>query len=228
MKQLLLDIWLNQAPTLENFVTGDNEELLASLAMLAKRSPKLPSPHLYLWGNASTGRSHLLRATVARAVELRRPAIYLPAAEITEDLPRRPNALIAIDDVDKLSPIRQTALFNAYNRANIHGQSLLVSGPSTPRILNLRADLQTRIAQGLIFEVHSLDDKARADILRSLAARSGLTLSPEVIGYLLTHGRRDLPSLMSTYTALNTASLEHKRPITLPLLRELMKNGLII
>lgn len=49
-----------------------------------------------------------------------------------------------------------------------------------------------------------------------------------MIDFLLRHGRRDLASLRTVLDALDAASLERKRPITLPLLREMMQHGLEI
>ena len=229
MKQLVLNLRPDTPPTLENFVTGANHALLATLATLASGNlAGLPCPHLYLWGEASCGRSHLLQATVTQGLEHQRPATCFSAAHIPATLPETPSALIAIDDIHQLEEAGQIALFNAFNRAPRLGQSLLLAGNCAPRALSLREDLRTRIGQALIFEVQPLDDETRAAILNTLANRRGLTLAEEVQRFLLHHGRRDLPSLLATFEALDTASLEHKRPITLPLLRSMQQQGLII
>ena len=52
--------------------------------------------------------------------------------------------------------------------------------------------------------------------------------SYEVVEYLLRHGRRELSSMLAVLDALDAASLERKRPVTLPLLREMMQQGLAI
>jgi DnaA family protein len=44
----------------------------------------------------------------------------------------------------------------------------------------------------------------------------------------LRHGRRDLSSLMALLDSLDRASLEQKRPPTVPLLRELMQTSLAL
>ena len=44
--------------------------------------------------------------------------------------------------------------------------------------------------------------------------------------YFPRHGRRDLTSLLRTLDALDAASLERKRAITLPLLREVLQRDL--
>ncbi|MDR3087569.1 MAG: DnaA regulatory inactivator Hda [Azoarcus sp.] len=229
MKQLVLDLRPDRPPTLENFVPGGNAELLDSLALLANapaQDQRLPGAHLYLWGSAGSGRSHLLRAAVDRARARGRPAFFQLAFALADDLPDDDNALLAVDDVERLAPAAQIALFNAFNRARGKGQSLLLSGLAAPQGLALREDLRTRIGQSLIFEVRPLDDETRAAILHSLAARSGLRLSDEVVNFMLNHGHRDLPGMAAAFGALDAASLERKRPITLPLLRELMQQGL--
>jgi len=228
MKQLTLDIRADAPPTLDNFVAGGNAELVASLSLLATDRRALPAPHLYLWGESGNGRSHLLQATTAQAEAGGRPAHYLNAASIQDTLPETEAALLAIDDADQLSPAAQIAVFNAFNRARLNGQSLLLAGPVAPLGLSLREDLRTRIGQCLIYEVQALDDDSRAAILATLAERRGLRLADEVRDFLLRHGRRDLPSLLAAFDALDAASLEQKRPITLPLLREMMQRGLAI
>jgi len=227
VKQLILDLRPDRLPTLENFVPGSNAELLESLARLSAIRPG-SAAHLYLWGSSGSGRSHLLRATVSHALDEGRPAFFLDAKEITDHLPEDENALLAVDDIDQLSDDAQIALFNAFNRARANAQSLLLSGPVAPRGLTLREDLRTRIGQSLIFEVRPLDDPTRESILHSLAQRRGLRLSGEVASYLLTHARRDPPGMAAALDALDAASLEYKRPVTLPLLRELMQQGLRI
>ena len=234
MKQLVLDIRPDAPPTLDNFVSGANAELVATLALLAGQATatQLPSRHLYLWGAPGSGRSHLLRATVALAREDGRPTHLLNAADIDDALPDTPGALVAIDDIGHLGERpgdeAQIALFNAFNRARGNGQSLLLAGPCAPLALKLREDLRTRIGQSLIYEVQPLDDASRAAILLALADRRGLRLADEVVDFLLRHGRRELSSLLAVLDALDAASLERKRPITVPLLREMMQQGLAI
>lgn len=222
MKQLVLDIRLDAPPSLENFVPGANQALLAALAEAARS----PGQHLYLWGAPGSGRSHLLQAACAAASQASRHAVYCGAGDLP--LADVPCSVLAVDDVDTLNPEQQIALFNAFNRAGPQGRTLLLAGNAAPLGLALREDLRTRIGQTLAFHVQALDDQARSAILTSQAARRGLRLEDEVIAYLLRHGRRDVPSLLEVLNSLDQASLEHKRPITLPLLRQMMQAGLDI
>ena len=149
MKQLVLDIRPDAPPTLDNFVAGTNAELLATLSLLASSASarQLPARHVYVWGAPGSGRSHLLRATLAQAQASGRPTHGFGAADIAAVLPETPDAVLAIDDVDQLSAPAQVALFNAFNRSRSNGQTLLLAGPSAPLGLALREDLRTRIGQ---------------------------------------------------------------------------------
>ncbi|THF61470.1 DnaA regulatory inactivator Hda [Pseudothauera nasutitermitis] len=221
MKQLVLDVRPDVPPTLDNFVAGANAALLAALDATIRGES-----HLYLWGAPGCGRSHLLRACVAEALAAGRPAHYL--ADGVSGAADETAALIAVDDIERLDEAAQIELFNRFNRARERRQTLLLAGPAAPRELALREDLRTRVGQCLIYQVQALDDASRAAILAGQAQRRGLRIGDDVVDFLLRHGRRDLPSLLATLDALDQASLERKRPITLPLLRELMHGGLRI
>ena len=59
--------------------------------------------------------------------------------------------------------------------------------------------------------------------LHAEAERRGMRLPEEVISFLLTRMRRDLRSLTAVLDQLDRFSLETKRPVTLPLVREALK-----
>jgi DnaA family protein len=88
--------------------------------------------------------------------------------------------------------------------------------------LGLRPDLVTRLGWGLVYQVHALTDADKSEALEHYAAARGFSLQPEVRQYLLARVRRDLPTLLAMLDALDRYSLEAKRPITVPLLRELL------
>ena len=219
MTQLLLDLKPEQIPTLENFVAGINAQLTGRLRALAGSDSV---DMLYVWGPEGSGRSHLLTATALLA-EPRRPTALLGAAGVEAELPIAPGGLLVIDDIDRLSPEGQHALFRAFNSARFVGLSLLLSGPCPPLQLQLREDLRTRVGQALIFEVKPLSDDEKSEALQRHALLRGMRVDDGLVQYLLRHGRRDLPSLMAVLDNLDRASLEQKRPATLPLLKEVME-----
>lgn len=221
-RQHLLDLKPEQIPTLENFVPGGNRELLGRLRALAAPDS---FDAIYIWGPPGCGRSHLLRAVTDRGLP-KRPITHAIACEIGESLPLAPGTLLLIDDVDQLSAAGQSALFKTFNAARLAGLALLMSGPVPPRELALREDLRTRIGQALIYEIKPLSDEEKAEALQRHALMRGMRMDEALLQYLLRHGRRDLPALMSVLDALDRVSLEQQRPATLPLLREVMQSTL--
>jgi DnaA family protein len=221
-QQMLLDLKPEQPPTLDNFVVGANAELLQRLRGLGDtRSFEA----LYIWGPPGCGKSHLLAATAATA-QGQRTLVFLTGSEAGAELTLAPGTLLVIDDVQALSEEAQVALFRAFNAARFLGLAVLLAGGEPPLRLELREDLRTRIGQTLIYEIQSLSDDEKAAALRRHAIERGMLMDPGVVHYLLRHGRRDLPSLMAMLNSLDRASLEQKRPPTLPLLRELMQTSL--
>jgi DnaA family protein len=119
--------------------------------------------------------------------------------------------------------IAQQRVFAAKTAARDGAPPVLAAGGQPPAQLALREDLRTRLAWGLVYQLKPLSDAEKALHLRAEAARRGLRLSDEVVGYLLTRLPRDLPSLNSVLDALDRYSLAAKRPVTLPLVREALE-----
>ena len=220
-QQLTLDIRPEQNPTLENFIPGANAELVARLRALAQ--PRAFDA-VYLWGPPGCGRTHLLRAARAAADAAGRRVVLIAGEEAGTELPCPPGGLLIVDDVARLDDSAQVALFRAFNSARLAGLALLMSGPVAPLELKLREDLRTRIGQALVYQVQPLSDEEKAATLHSQASQRGLRVEDDVIGYMLRHTARDLPSLMAVLDALDRASLERKRPVTVPLLKEMLNN----
>ena len=199
MKQLLLDIQPAALPTLDNFVVGRNAEVLHSLKLAINGGDKR---FIYLWGASGSGKSHLLSAC----------AVFGKEAD-----------LVCADNVHLLSDEAQIALFNTYNQLRESGGCLIASGLAAPTQMGLRDDLATRLAWGLTYQLHPLSDEEKAQALKNHAKARGMRLPDEVLDYCLRHLRRDLPTLMATINALDEWSLTYKRPVTLPLLRDLLQ-----
>jgi DnaA family protein len=198
MRQLPLEISPPGEPSFENFLPGDNAEALARVRELAQG--RLREAIVYLWGEAGSGRSHLLRAAA------------------------RANAsLVIADDVQALDADAQQRLFSAINAARDGLGPVLAAGPAAPAALDLRADLRTRLAWGLVYQLKPLGDTEKLGYLQAEATRRGLTLSDELAAYLLARVPRDLATLTALLEALDREALTRKRPLTLPLVREVLE-----
>ena len=211
MRQLILDLLPDSPPSLDNFVTGDNAETLSVLTEWLAGLRKETA--FCLHGNAGSGRSHLLQASGFDYVDARRDPSLRHREEVFQ---------LAVDNIEALDAEGQIALFNTFNRLKMQGGRLLTAAGQPPAHLGLREDLRTRLGSGLIYRLHPLSDGEKAQALATLARERALKLSPECIDYLLRHTARDMRTLAMLVVALDQYTLEQKRPVTIPLLRELL------
>ena len=220
VKQLILDLIPAPAPTLDNFVAGRNNEALKALLDAASGVP--PAGIVYLWGESSSGKSHLAKS-FPRAFNA--TEFFAHHAGVLPDTA----AHFVVDDVQSISDERQMGVFNLINLINASPTRhlLVATGSTAPRDLAIRRDLASRLGQGLVFQLTPLSDDEKSDALRAHARTRGFTLREEVIAYLLRHSRRDMASLIGFLDALDQYSLETRREITLPLLREMAQPNLI-
>jgi DnaA family protein len=215
MRQLALALEARPAPTFANFVAGRNAAALAAIRALAAA----PEGVIYVWGEPGCGRSHLLEAAVAAA------RLHGAHATLVTGTPRDWTAtadarLVAVDDIDRLATADQVLLFDLWNELRVRGGALLAAGPTAPGALAVRDDLRTRLAAGLAFQLHPLSDAEKSHALADYARQRGLRVAADVVPYLLAHLRRDMATQIAVVDALDRYSLEQKRPVTLPLVRE--------
>jgi len=202
---------------LASFVAGPNGEALAAVrALLAGEHDGVP---VYLWGDRASGRSHLLKA-FARAASGAQDAV-VDAATIAVDW-APPGPVLAVDDVERLSPEAQVRLFDAINRGRLEGWKMLFAGPLPPARLALRGELSSRLAQGLVLQLQHLSDAEKVAAMTDYAARAGFGLPADVADYLLRHGRRDLGTLLAVVQVIDEVSLRERRPVSVRLARDVL------
>ncbi len=219
MRQLVLDLLPENPPSLGNFIPGANTEPQAALS--AWRAGNAREPFVFLWGELGSGKTHLLRACATS---------YIDASDdpdlrgLKEQDGNAPDG-IAIDNVEALGLAGQIALFDLINHFRASNRRLLATAGLPPfRLTTLREDLRTRLGSALIFQLHSLSDEEKMQALADQAQVRGLALPAGALEYLLSRMPRDMRSLMAFLAALDRYSLEHKRPVTLPLLREVLQH----
>jgi DnaA family protein len=217
MKQLVLDLGAEQAHSLDNFEVGQqNAELAHLMHQFAERSSR--EHFAYLWGEAAAGKTHLLQGLAATP-----GARYIGPQGTEADFTYSPEvSLYLLDDCDQLPAAAQIDAFALFNQIREHGAFMVSTGPVPPAVLPVREDLRTRMGWGLIYQIHGLSDEEKIAALTHAAESRGLTLSASVLPYLLSHFKRDMRSLSTMLDALDQYSLETQRPVTLPLLRDLL------
>jgi DnaA family protein len=217
MQQLLLELAPPPPPTLENYFPGRNRAALDALREALEGGERF----VFLWGPHGSGKTHLLRG-FAKAAAARRAAAYVHASNADWT---RADALeaAAVDDVARLDEPGQIVLFDLCNRLRACDGALAAAGDAPPAQLALRPDLRSRLASGIVLQLRPLDDAEKTAALRAHAAARGMSLADDLLHHLLTRFDRDMGTQIALLDALDRASLERKRPVTLPLLKEALR-----
>lgn len=226
-RQLALPLSGVPDPDFDSFFATGNEQLVHRLQRLAQ---DLEQGLFYLWGSGASGKSHLLQALCLQAQETGLGCLYLAGREL---LKLHPDALadmngvdlLCLDDVDRLlgNARWEEALFHLYNRQRDAGQSLVLSAQLPPQQLPpMLADLQSRFLAMERYQVHSLTDDDKRQLLRQAAHARGFALTDEVASYILHRSSRDMVSLLQVLQQLDQHSLAEQRLITLPFVKKVM------
>lgn len=227
--QLPLGVGLPDGAVFETFHPGPNAEAVQAVREAAAGRGDAV---VYLYGAGGAGRTHLLQAACAEAPLVGRRAALLPLrrcaalpSQVVENWEQYD--LVCIDDVDGIAGDAdwERALFALFNALRARGGCWLAAGADVPAALGLTLpDLASRLAAGPVFRLQPLDDDGRVAALALRARRRGLELPDEVGRYLLKHAPRDMGTLYGLLERLDHASLSQQRRLTIPLVKQVLKD----
>ncbi|WP_037587522.1 HdaA/DnaA family protein [Stenoxybacter acetivorans] len=230
MNQLILDFADNAYPDSAAFLGNSNHQL----------REVLQSKHeafVYVWdGEVAFGRdensgaaSIVLKAWAAEMQKKGYAVMCINAAVISEQRQLADDAVfsqdaVVIGNIDYLDAANQHRLFELFNhfRNRASGQ-LLLSAAVPPAGLTVREDLRTRLAYCLVYELKPLNDEEKAEALMQIANAWQIPVDRDVFRYLLQYGPRDWGSLMTILLRISHDTLQYRRRVTLPLIRELLQ-----
>lgn len=183
---------------------------------------------IFLWGEAGSGKSHLLSAACQAVSGQGYRIAYLPAS-----LAAYPDALsgleqcelVCIDDVHKLEASSEMQLCHCIERCRAASTMLLFAADRPPEALALSTPaLLALLDLGPRFRVGALQGDALREALRQEARHRSLALGEDVIDYLLKHFPPTMAALRPVIDRLDTVSLSEKRRLTIPLVRQIFGN----
>ena len=227
LEQLTLTgIRLQDNTTFENFYAKNNQQVFQFLQSLFEEQEL----YAYLWGNAGSGRSHLLQACCHQAHHLNKKAMYLPLHEFIDLSPEvfdnlEMMDLIAIDDIQCIAGKAhwEEAFFHLFNRLRTNHRYLVIAGNTPPNALDLALpDLLSRLTWGLTFKLHVLTDDDKVSALLMRAAHRGMHMPEEVANFLLRHYSRTTNDLFNALDKLDLASLAEQRMLTIPFVKQVL------
>ena len=87
-------------------------------------------------------------------------------------------------------------------------------------------DIESRFSFFTAYKLKHLDDEECRNALKLRAKHRGLTLSDEVLNYLLVRENRDMNNLYQLLDRLDKASLAARRKLTIPFIKKILKKSI--
>ncbi|OUS17215.1 DnaA regulatory inactivator Hda [Gammaproteobacteria bacterium 50_400_T64] len=232
-QQLNLALSLADDTLFDNFLTSPQsirQQVLLALKNLFEEGVNLPAnSNVLLWGGVGSGLTHLLQAACHEAVSRGQSIQYLPLEAMLSYPPQdvlqglAECELVCLDNLHVAVgvPEWEEALFHLFNEVMAAGGRLLMSANAAPRALSFTlADLESRLAASTVFQLPQYSEADKADIVQFRAARLGLNMSEDALGFLLNRAPRDIHSLIDLLHRLDTFALQQKSRVTIPLMKK--------
>lgn len=221
MAQLPLDLGHLPALGREDFLVAASNE--AAVQWL-ERWPNWPQPALVLYGPPGAGKTHLAHVFAARAQAAGAATVLIEPASLRIDaVPTLIGAARAVV-VDDAAHASEQALLHLYNLVvERRGHFLIMAQEPPSRWSIALADLRSRLLAAPVVALNPPDDALLGAVLVKLFADRQVTVTADVIGYLIPRIERSLAAAQAVAAALDAAALAEKRPITVPLARHVLR-----
>ncbi len=232
--QMPLKIGLRDEARFETFVT-EKESLAVALNALQTALQQNTGGAYYLFGEQGGGKTHLLQAACRFVTEQDRTSVYLPLADKTLPLIAdvlvglEQTPLVCLDDVDQVigDPKWEHSLANLLTRSSVQGHVVLLSGDTSINDWNLATqELAKALINVLPVEIETLKDRSEViEALKRHSGKLGFELPQDVGNFLIKNFSTDLQELLAVLKILEQASLVEKRRVTLPFVKQVLKQG---
>lgn len=217
-QQLTFDLGHRPALEREDFLVAPSNEVAVAWI---DRWPDWPSQALAIFGPAGCGKTHLCQVwrRASEAVEI--DAAGLRRSEPPALLGER-QVCVVEDVADTLEREPQVAerLLHLYNMIHERGGFLLLSDRKPPaRWACPLADLRSRLSGMQAVALSEPDELLVQAVLVKLFADRQLSLTPEVVRFLMPRIERSFDAVRQIVAAIDARALEARRDITVPLVR---------
>ena len=222
MNQLGLPFSINASFLLDDFSGEKNQELVANILNLIKGKA---TANIFVYGDKGFGKSHLLQGVIIEGLKQDQKSVYLDLNDdISPDIFELISdfQIIALDNVDQCNQDNEKYIFDLINKLHSTNQMIIFSSRVKPEGLSVFNDLKTRLSLASIYSLNRLDDHEIQHVIRRKLINKSLKVDQRVIDYLIKNQTRDLKKIVEIIDKLDTFSLEKKRGITVPLVRQML------
>ncbi len=185
---------------------------------------------LLIYGAKDSGKTYLIQALCNQFNNQGKSSFFLPmrqAIELSVDiLDSLENIeLVCIDGIESLvgNKAWEIGLFNLINRSFNSNNRLIFTSAKNIDGMNFELkDLDSRLRKIQSHELHSLADDDILSALKHIANLRSIELGSKEAQYLLTYADRNISDLVKILESLDQLSMEMKRKITIPLIKEVI------
>ncbi|MBL9069784.1 MAG: chromosomal replication initiator DnaA [Sphingopyxis sp.] len=131
--------------------------------------------------------------------------------------------------IDGHNSVSEEEIFHAWNAAQASNTPLLIIADAPPHEWNIGLpDLASRLRAVPVLTIGEPDDCLARDLIDALFAQRGMAIAPEIPSYIVPRMERSYAMIHRVVAALDAASLEKARRVSIRLTREtLLSQGLI-
>ena len=224
-----------------NFLAGENNKLACSAALVTAESAGEVFNPLFIYGESSTGKTHLMRA-IANFIKESNPkanVIYETAEDFSEKIIeavrsgnleqikrvrnryRNVDALL-LDDMDRIidRDVTIEEFFDTFDKLLMQGKQIVVSAMSRPeQYTNLNKRYVSRLKQGMVVKLNYPDDTTKRAFLNRLADENDKEIEDDLIETIIRNANtiRDVQGQFNI--ALCVARIQKSERLTLDLVR---------
>ena len=191
----------------------------------------LVSEDIFLYGLEKTGKTYLLQSLCNHYFSEGKTSLLIPLKEakdlgsqITESLENLD--LICIDDVDLIvgDNLWEVGIFNLINNCLLTNCRLVFCSSLNPSSINFDLkDLTSRIKKINHIEIFPVKATNLSKAIKFIANSRSINLDKREIDYLITYSERSIANLINIIEKLDDLSMELKRKITIPLIKEVIQ-----
>jgi chromosomal replication initiation ATPase DnaA len=216
-RQLGLDLGHRASLGREDFLVAPHNE--AAVAWI-DAWPDWPAAAVALHGPEGCGKTHLASVFAARA-----QAEFLDPPSIVDALRRVLDGSLRECVVENADGYEDAALLHLLNALAEKGGHALLTARTPPARWNVKLpDLKSRLRAIPAVPISAPGDESLAAILVKLFDDRQLRVEQPVIDWLVSHIERSFDGARRAVAALDAASLEKRREITVALAREILSD----
>ena len=240
-----IDSQLNPEYSFENYCISESNKVAQSIGEAIANDPKLKTFNpLFIFGSCGVGKTHLIQAIGIRIKERfpRTRVLYITARLFQDQfssatLRGKINEFInfyqsidtlIIDDIQELIGKEKTqrTFFHIFNHLKQNNKQLIMSSDCAPAEMEgMEERLLSRFKSGMTVRLEKPDYTLRREVLMQKTLRDGVTLSEDVIEFIVTNVTQSIREIEGVMVSLLAYATSLNCEIDINLARRVLANS---